>query len=72
MEDLTLSRYLEVARVVRVFEKNDTHGTAPYEVKQLKLKQVEEVMSKLRRYTFQFFPQNGKSILFDWLLQRIG
>ena len=50
MEDLTLSDVEVLLESLENSRMNYTHGTAPYEVKQPKLEQVESVMAKLRRY----------------------
>jgi hypothetical protein len=50
MEDLTLSDIDVLLESLEYSRMNITHGSAPYEIKQPKLEQVEGVMTKLRRY----------------------
>lgn len=50
MEDLTLSDIDVLLESLEYSRMNITHGSAPYEVKQPKLKHVEAVMTKLRSY----------------------
>jgi hypothetical protein len=50
MEDLTLSDIDVLLESLEYSRMNITHGSAPYEIKQPKLEQVEGVITKLRRY----------------------
>lgn len=48
MEDLTLSDIDVLLESLEYSRMNVTHGSAPYEVKQAKLAQIESLMKKLR------------------------
>ena len=48
MDELTLPDILLLLESLEYSRMNITHGTAPYEVKQPKLKHLEAVLPKLR------------------------
>lgn len=48
MDELTLPDILLLLESLEYSRMNITHGTAPYEVKQPKLKHLETVIAKLR------------------------
>lgn len=48
LEELTVPDILLLLESLEYSRMNITHGTAPYEVKQPKLKHLEAVMAKLR------------------------
>jgi hypothetical protein len=50
LDELTLSDILLLLESLEYSRMNITHGSAPYDVKQPKLDQMDSVMAKLRRY----------------------